>query len=100
MEPLRAWQDGFVTGMQCEDIGLAAVDLGAGRRRVTDAIDPSVGLLFRKKLGDIVQKGDVLVEVHHNSRLPPMETLRRLTAAIELGAERVPPPPLLVERIE
>jgi pyrimidine-nucleoside phosphorylase len=58
---------GFVAEMDCEKIGLASVWLGAGREKKEDAVDPAVGLIVHKKLGDAVREGEPLVTLHYNS---------------------------------
>jgi pyrimidine-nucleoside phosphorylase len=58
---------GRVVEINCEKIGLASVLLGAGRERKEDAVDPAVGLIVHKKLGDAVQPGEPLVTLHYNA---------------------------------
>jgi pyrimidine-nucleoside phosphorylase len=58
---------GFVSAIMCEQIGTAGVLLGAGREKKEDCIDPSVGIMVRKKLGDKVSAGEALCTVHYNS---------------------------------
>jgi pyrimidine-nucleoside phosphorylase len=64
---LRAERTGYVTGINAEKIGLAAMHLGAGRAHVDDIIDPSVGCVIQAGPGTIVRSGDVLVEVHYRA---------------------------------
>jgi pyrimidine-nucleoside phosphorylase len=61
-------QNGFLSKMDNYNIGLAAVELGAGRRTLRDKIDPAAGIIFKKKIGDFVKRNDVLAELH--SSLP------------------------------
>jgi pyrimidine-nucleoside phosphorylase/thymidine phosphorylase len=58
---------GFVTGIMCEKIGTAGVLLGGGRAKKEDSVDPSVGIIVHKKLGDAVTAGEPLCTVHYNS---------------------------------
>lgn len=55
---VTAPQNGFVSAMDTERIGLAAMSLGAGRKTYTDRIDPAAGLLLHKKTGDAVCVGE------------------------------------------
>ncbi len=57
---------GFVTSFQCEQVGTACVVLGGGRERKEDSVDPSVGIVLHKKLGDPVSKNEPLATIHHN----------------------------------
>ncbi|HEY8804651.1 MAG TPA: pyrimidine-nucleoside phosphorylase [Clostridium sp.] len=57
---------GFVSNMVADEIGIAAMLLGAGRATKEDKIDLAVGLMLRKKVGDRVEKGDALVTIYAN----------------------------------
>jgi pyrimidine-nucleoside phosphorylase len=91
---------GVVTAIDTEAIGLAAVALGAGRARVEDRVDPAVGILVHRKLGDRVEKGEPLATIHHGERgEAPERVAARLAAAWRIGREAAPPAPLLLERL-
>jgi pyrimidine-nucleoside phosphorylase len=64
---LLAPADAFVTSMECERIGIAGIALGGGRARKEDSIDPAVGFVLHKKVGDTVRKGEPVCTVHYNS---------------------------------
>ena len=87
---------GSVAGTQCEQLGLACMVLGGGREKKEDAIDPAVGLVFHKRLGDPVQPGEPLVTLHYNSDARLEEARRLVETAYRI--EPQPPkdvPPLL-----
>jgi pyrimidine-nucleoside phosphorylase len=84
---LRADRDGRVARIACRAVGHAAMLLGAGRETVTSAIDPGVGLVLHKKVGDLVMEGETLVTVHLNDRRREGEVLALLKAAFTLAAE-------------
>jgi pyrimidine-nucleoside phosphorylase len=58
---------GVVTEMMVEQIGTAGVLLGGGREKKEDAVDPAVGIIVHKKLGDKIAAGEALCTVHYNS---------------------------------
>lgn len=58
---------GVVKSMMVERIGTAGVLLGGGRERKEDSVDPAVGIIVHKKLGDKVSTGEALCTVHYNS---------------------------------
>jgi pyrimidine-nucleoside phosphorylase len=60
-------QDGYLAAMQCEQIGTACVILGGGRERKEDSVDPAVGIVLHKKVGDHVATGESLATIHYNS---------------------------------
>jgi pyrimidine-nucleoside phosphorylase len=93
-------RDGFVTAIDTEGVGLAAVALGAGRARVDSIIDPAVGFTLLRKVGEPVKKGEPVVRVHYNDPAPVQEVQERLLAAYQFGAQAPAPRPLVVERLE
>ncbi len=60
---IRAEKEGFIQSMNAENLGSAAVLLGAGRTKKDDKIDFTAGITLYKKTGDRVQKGEVLAEI-------------------------------------
>jgi pyrimidine-nucleoside phosphorylase len=65
--PMLSPASGFVEAIQCEQVGIASLVLGGGREKKEDTIDPAVGLVLHKKVGDPVQKGEPFSTVHYNS---------------------------------
>ena len=97
--PVKAPKDGVVTAIASEAIGLAAMMLGAGRARSTDIIDPAVGFMLEKKVGDSVKAGETLVTMHVNDDARVKEVTERVIAAYSLGTKAPAPRPLVLERI-
>ena len=92
---VRAPRDGYITHMNTEKIGEAAVVLGAGRTRKEDDIDPAAGLRILKKTGDFVQAGDVLAYLHTESEKAFREGESRYLEAIEFGESALETMPLI-----
>ena len=92
---LRAESAGRVTGIACRAVGTAAMLLGAGRETVESSIDPGVGFVLGKKVGDAVAAGEPLATVHVNDRRRLDEALAMLRRAIRVGPEAPPPRPLV-----
>jgi pyrimidine-nucleoside phosphorylase len=65
VEILRADRRGYVVAIDAECIGQAAMLLGAGRARKEDAVDPAVGIVLLAGIGQLVTKGDGLLEIHY-----------------------------------
>jgi len=59
--------NGYIASLQCEQIGTACVILGGGRERKEDSVDPAVGIVLHKKVGDRVSAGEPLATVYYNS---------------------------------
>ena len=62
-----ALSSGYITKMEADDIGVAAMLLGAGRATKDDEIDLAVGIVLTKKIGDAVQEGEPLAFIHSNT---------------------------------
>ncbi|MBU3187014.1 pyrimidine-nucleoside phosphorylase, partial [Clostridium estertheticum] len=61
-----ALTSGFVSNMVADEIGIAAMLLGAGRATKEDKIDLAVGIMLRKKVGDNVEKGEPILTIYSN----------------------------------
>ena len=94
-EPLLADRTGVVAAYAAEDVGHAAVVLGAGRLRKGDRIDPAVGIVVRPKIGDRLEAGEPIGEVHARDADAAAEAARRVLAAIDVTDGPVEPPPLV-----
>jgi pyrimidine-nucleoside phosphorylase/thymidine phosphorylase len=93
--PLKAEQDGRVAAIACRSVGHAAMLLGAGRETVESRIDPAVGLVLHKKVGDLVIKGEPLLTLHVNDRGRVDEALSLLRGAIRVAPEAPARAPLV-----
>lgn len=60
---------GFLASLQCEQIGTACVLLGGGRERKEDLVDPAVGIVLHKKVGDQVAAGEPIATVYYNAEV-------------------------------
>ena len=65
--PVKAAGSGYISRLDAEAIGTAAVSLGAGRATREDAIDHAVGIVLEKKIGDRVEKDEKLAVIHAGS---------------------------------
>lgn len=96
--PVKATTSGFITKMEADQIGIAAMLLGAGRATKEDEIDMAVGIMLEKKIGDAVEVGDVLAVIHSN-REEVQASIDLLQEHIVIGKEHVAPPTLIGEII-
>ena len=95
-ETLAAPRTGYVTGIQAEAVGMASVRLGAGRMRKGDPIDHAVGLTLLAKVGDRLQAGEPLVEVHAREAAHVVAIREDLLSAYEWGDEPPQVPPVII----
>jgi pyrimidine-nucleoside phosphorylase len=80
---------GFLAAMQCEQIGTACVILGGGRERKEDSVDPAVGIVLHKKVGDRVAAGEPIATIYYNAEAPAARA-RQLIAASCAIADTAP----------
>ena len=69
--------------------------LGAGRKTLDDLIDPAVGVILRKKIGDKLSKGDPVLEIHYNHAEKLQEALALFESAVKIASNPVEPPVLI-----
>jgi pyrimidine-nucleoside phosphorylase len=93
-------RDGVVTHIDSEAIGLAAMTLGAGRAKSDDRIDPAVGFVLDKKVGERVRAGEAMVTVHYNDAKALEDVVARVSAAYRVGDVAPERRPLVLERLE
>lgn len=92
---------GYVASINCEEIGTASVVLGGGRERKEDAVDPAVGIVLHKKVGDTVAQGEAICTVYYNSDGRLGEARRLIDDAFHIStAARYMPHPLIHRVIE
>jgi pyrimidine-nucleoside phosphorylase len=93
--PIRADRSGYLSSVDAEAIGRVAVALGAGRVKKGDPVDPAVGIVFRPKVGDRVEEGQDLGEVHGRDDDACSQAAARVLAALGMSETRLEPPPLV-----
>ena len=98
-QPVLAWQDGYVAGLDALTVAHAANLLGAGRERKGDAIDLAVGVVLHAKVGDRLEHGQPILTIHANDARRLGEARRLVETGIRLAEVPVPTPPLILERV-
>ncbi len=90
---LPAKQSGVITKLVANELGIAAMMLGAGRKTKEDTIDFAVGLKLRKKVGEAIQEGESVLTIYANQ---PAEEIQNVVALlyqnIEIGPSGQEPP--------
>lgn len=94
-EVFRSACKGFVSSMASEQIGTACVILGGGREKQDDVVDPAVGMVLGKKVGDPVESGEALCTVHYNEESRLGEALDLLKTSFVVADEPPPQRPLI-----
>jgi pyrimidine-nucleoside phosphorylase len=91
---------GYVERIETREVGLAAVELGAGRTTKESSIDHGVGILIERKVGDQVRRGEPVARILARTQAGGTRSARRVAEAYRV-ADEPPAPPLLVRgRVE
>lgn len=84
-EEVLSPQDGYVSHIKCDEIGICSLLLGGGRETKESEIDLSVGLVLQKKVGDAVKKGESLAIIHGNDQEKMAVAKERFIQAVTLS---------------
>jgi thymidine phosphorylase len=92
-------QDGYVAALQCEQAGTACVILGGGRERKEDSVDPAVGIVLHKKVGDAVSAGEALATIYYNAEARAERARQLLEESYRIDDSRAPGKRPLIHRV-
>ncbi len=92
-------QSGYVRRLAANEIGRICLHLGGGRETLESVIDPAVGLVLQKKVGDRVEAGESLAQIHAADRASGERAVEAYLRACEISAEKPALPPFIRRRI-
>lgn len=98
-ESILSTEEGYISHIECDEIGICSLILGGGRETKESVIDLSVGLVLQKKVGDYVKKGDVLAVLHANDEQKAKVAKERFLQAYHFAAEKLEMKPFIIEII-
>lgn len=87
-QPIKAEADGYIQHMDAFNIGMASLELGAGRRTKEDRIDPAAGIVLSRKIGDAVKKGETIAVAFTNKEHTFKLAEQLFSKAITIGNDR------------
>ncbi len=93
-------REGFVSRIHADDIGRAAVLLGAGRDRMGEEIDPAVGIILQAKVGDSVQAGQALCALYYTDDANLPEAVQLVEDAFRLSSKAPEPRDLILDLVQ
>lgn len=96
---LKAWDNGYVSEIDAMQAGLASQHTGAGRMTIEDNIDLSAGLRFHCKVGDKVNKGDIICTVFCNDCEKAQKALDEIKKAVRIVSNRPEIPSLIKSEV-
>ncbi|MFH1038954.1 MAG: thymidine phosphorylase [PVC group bacterium] len=98
--PVIAARGGFVHAIDTLEMGMICVALGAGREKADDGIDMSAGIIFARKIGDRVEKGDTLLTLFTNKETGRKAIADRALQAVEIKDSPCQPPPIIYKVVD
>ncbi len=94
-----AKKTGYLHKVNSMQLGLDAIDLGAGRRTSEDKIDPVSGIEIHKKIGDKIEKNDLIFKIHSNDKDAVKNIEKKIESRLELSEEIITKKKLIIEKI-
>ena len=95
IKKIRASRGGFIRAIDNYKIGMASLELGAGRKSLKDKIDPRAGVIFKIKIGDKVKKSKIIAELHSDSKLKNDTAGNMILNSISYSNKKVAAPRLI-----
>ncbi len=90
---------GYIRSIDTLQVGLLGVTLGIGRTRVDSKVDPTAGFLFRKRVGDRVERGEVLVRVESADAARTQAVAEQLARVFVIGSTPPHPQEMVIARL-
>ena len=97
---IKSVEDSFLNSVNTFEMGLAAVELGAGRLKKDDLVDPAAGIKFNFKIGDKINKGDIIAELYSDNKNKILLVEKRFNNMVGLSGRKVNPPRLIKKIIK
>jgi pyrimidine-nucleoside phosphorylase len=92
--------DGYVESIDALEVGLAGLELGVGRKKKEDKVDPAAGIVIQAQVGARVRAGEPLATVHARSEDLARSVMPRLQKAWRLSEHEVQRPPHVLARVD
>jgi pyrimidine-nucleoside phosphorylase len=99
VKPFKASSNGYILRFETELIGRLIVDMGGGRKTKDDTIDPLIGFIFYKKMGEKVSEGEPIAEIHARDDAQAERASAKLKEYIRLNPDKVGAPELVKKRL-
>ena len=95
IEKVYSNKSGYIKEINTFRLGMAALDLGAGRMKKEDKIEPKAGIIFYPKIGDKINAGDLIAEIRCESEKNAKPVKQKLNNILEFSESKVSKPELI-----
>jgi pyrimidine-nucleoside phosphorylase len=92
--------EGYIESINALEIGLACIELGAGRKKIRDKVEPNAGLIFKKKVGDAVKQGEQVASIFAGKRDGVSSAKSRIEGGVKYSAMKPEVRPLILSKVE
>lgn len=92
---VKSVEEGYISRIKSDDVGIAAMVLGAGRENMDTVLDMGAGIVLRKKVGDFVKVGETIATLYTNKADKLEDATKRLLGAYSFSATEVKAPVLI-----
>jgi len=92
---IKSSVSGYLKSVNTFALGMAAIELGAGRMKKEDKIDPTAGIIFNSKIGDKIKRGDVIAEIFSNDKRSIFNVEKGFNKLVEFSNNKLNPPKLI-----
>jgi len=99
-QDIYASATGWIKSINALEVGLTAIQLGAGRSKAEDIIDPKAGIILHKKAGDQVHQGEKIMTFYTDSSDNLEDIILRLARAVEVTGQPVEPPEMILHYLD
>jgi pyrimidine-nucleoside phosphorylase len=100
IKKIKSNETGYIKSIDNYQVGMAALELGAGRKTMGDKIDPKAGIIFKVKIGDNIKKDDLIAELHSQS-MDKISTAKEIILnAITYSKQKTTKPKLIKKTIK
>lgn len=97
---VKAECDGFVSAVNSEEIGMAALMTGAGRKSKEDSIDFTAGIILNRHVGDEVKKGEILMTLYSSTVSDMSQAAERALASVQIQNQKTEAGSVLIDTIK
>ncbi|NLC54417.1 MAG: pyrimidine-nucleoside phosphorylase [Erysipelothrix sp.] len=91
---IKSEGSGYIEDIMAHQLGVLAMQLGAGRSKAEDDVNPAVGLVLKHKVGESIKKGEPIVDVYHDNELN-LEWLEKLRTSFKISQNPVKVEPII-----
>ena len=97
---VKSSEHGFISEIDSFELGMTSISLGAGREKIDDVIDMKAGILLKKKVGDAVDVGDILVVFYTDRENVLASARERITKAFKFSSHKPEHKPMILDLVD